>query len=135
MADQHDRTLKDLLINHEFSVPFLKQYMPQELVSLVEWKTVDLNSANVEHIRQQHKDNKKQKELSDLTFSFKFRDGRDGACFVHIELQTTDDVTIIVRTRHYQTSYLLDFLKRNRKTKKLPLVVSIIYYETFARIK
>lgn len=128
MADQHDRVLKDLLITREFSVPFLQQYMPEGLVSLVDWRTVALNSANIEHTRQQHKDNQKQKELSDLAFSFKFKDGRKGACFVHVELQATDDVTIIVRTRHYQTSYLLDFIKRNKKGKKLPLVVSIIYY-------
>ena len=128
MADQHDRLLKDLLTNREFSVSFLRQHMPQDLVPLIDWKYVKLDSANVEHVRQQHKDNDKQKELSDLTFTFKFKDGRLGACFVHIEMQTSDDVTIIVRTRHYQTSYLLDFIKRNKGVKKLPLVVSIIYY-------
>jgi len=115
MADQHDRVVKDLLSNREFSVPFLQQYMPTELASMINWQTVGLDSANVEHIRQQHKKNHKQKELSDLTFTFKFNNHRDGACFVHIELQTTDDKTIIVRTRHYQTSYLLDFVKRNKR--------------------
>lgn len=128
MPDQHDRILKDLLTNREFSVPVLKQHMPQGLVPLVDWHHVELDSANVEHIRQQHKNNDKQKELSDLTFTFKFKDGKLGTCFVHLEFQTTDDLTIIVRTRHYQTSYLLDFIKRNQGVKKLPLVVSIIYY-------
>ena len=128
MADQHDRLLKDLLTNRAFSVSFLQQYMPEGLASLTDWETVALDSANVEHILQQHKVNQKQKELSDLTFTFKFKDGRLGSCFVHLEFQTTDDVTIIVLTRHYQTSYLLDFIKRNQGIKKLPLVVSIIYY-------
>ena len=128
MADQHDRLFKDLLTNRKFAVSFLKQYLPMELVVLVNWDSVKLNAANVEHVRQQHKTNRKQKETSDLAFHFSFKDGRHGACFVHIEFQTTDDKTIIVRTRHYQTSYLLDFIKRNKKNKKLPLVVSIIYY-------
>ena len=128
MADQHDRLFKDLLNDRKFSVSFLKQYLPMELAALINWGSVKLNSANVEHIRQQHKTNHKQKEASDLAFHFSFKDGRYGACFVHIEFQTTDDKTIIVRTRHYQTSYLLDFVKRNKKSKKLPLVVSIIYY-------
>ena len=128
MPDHHDRVLKDLLSDRAFSVPYLQQYMPPDLVPLVAWQTVRLDSANVEHVRQQHKDNDKQKELSDLNFAFKLKDGRDGACFVHVELQTTDDATIVLRTRHYQTSYLLDFVKRNQGVKKLPLVVSIIYY-------
>ena len=128
MADQHDRLLKDLLANREFSVSFLQQHMPKDLSPLVDWKSVYLDSANVEHTRQQHKDDDKQKELSDLTFTFKFKDGRLGACFVHLELQSSDDMTIVVRTRHYQTSYLLDFIKRNKEVKKLPLLVSIIYY-------
>ena len=59
---------------------------------------------------------------------FKFQDGKDGAVFVHIESQTGDDGTIVIRTRHYQTAYLLDYVKRHKTTKDLPLVVSIIYY-------
>jgi len=82
----------------------------------------------VEHIRQQHKDNEKDHELSDFCFAFKFLNGKLSACFVHREVQTSNDMTIIIRTRHYQTAYLLDFVKRNAGVKELPLVVSIIYY-------
>ena len=128
MADKHDSVFKDLISNRAFAVSFLKNYMPAELVDLVDWDSVILQSANVEHIRQQQKDNKKQKEQSDLTFLFKFKDGKNGAVFVHIESQTGDDGTIVIRTRHYQTSYLLDYIKSNKTTKDLPLVVSIIYY-------
>ena len=53
--------------------------------------------------------------------------GRQGAFLVHIEFQTSNDISLMLRTRHYQTSYLLDFIKRNNGVKKLPLVVSIIY--------
>ena len=124
MADQHDRLFKDLLNDRKFSVSFLKQYLPMELAALVNWNSVKLNSANVEHVRQQHT-NKKKLQTWHFTFLLKMVDMVPA---VHIEFQTTDDKTIIVRTRHYQTSYLLDFVKRNKKSKKLPLVVSIIYY-------
>ena len=102
--------------------------MPAELIGLIDWGSVKLDSANVEHTRQQQKENLKQKEQSDLTFLFKFKDGKNGAVFVHIESQTTDDGTIVIRTRHYQTAYLLDYMKRHKTAKNLPLVVSIIYY-------
>ncbi len=128
MADHHDRLFKDLLSNREFAVTFLQQYLPPKLATQVDWGTVRLDAANVEHTRQQHKANTKQKEQSDLNFIFQFTDGRFGACLVHIEFQTTHDMTLMIRTRHYQTSYLLDFIKRNKGVKKLPLVVSIIYY-------
>ena len=128
MTNQHDSVFKDLITNRDFAVSFLKQYMPNELIELIDWKSVKLDSANVEHTRQQQKANLKQKEQSDLTFLFKFKDGKNGAVFVHIESQTTDDGSIIIRTRHYQTSYLLDYMKRHKTTKNLPLVVSIIYY-------
>ena len=87
---------------------------------MIDWKSVTLDSANVEHSRQSHKDNLKQKEQSDLAFIFQFKDGKQGAVFTHIEAQTTDDITLILRVRHYQTSFLLDFIKRN---KKCPLQV------------
>ena len=128
MADHHDRRIKDLISNREFAIAFMQQYMAAELVALVDWVTFDLDTASVEHVRQQHKNNVKQKELSDLAFSFKFKDGRNGAALVHIEYQTSDDITILIRTRHYQTSYLLDYIKRNKDVKKLPLIVSVIYY-------
>ena len=128
MANQHDRIIKDLIANREFAVSFLKQYLPKELITMIDWESVKLDSANVEHSRQEHKDNLKQKEQSDLAFLFKFKDGKQGAVFTHIEAQTTDDITLILRVRHYQTSFLLDFIKRNNDVKKLPLIVSIIYY-------
>lgn len=128
MSDQHDRRIKDLIRNREFAISFMQQYMAKELVALVDWDTFNLDTANVEHLRQQHKDNVKQKEVSDLAFAFKFKDGRNGAALVHIEYQTSDDITILIRTRHYQTSYLLDFIKQNKDVKKLPLIVSVIYY-------
>jgi predicted transposase YdaD len=68
MADQHDSVFKDLIGNRDFAICFLMTYLPKELVALVDWHTVKLESANVEHIRQQQKDNQKHKEQSDLTF-------------------------------------------------------------------
>ena len=61
MADQYDRVFKNLITNRDFAVSFLKQYMPVELVSLIDWVSVKLDSANVEHVRQQQKENLKQK--------------------------------------------------------------------------
>jgi len=63
MADGHDRRIKDLIGNREFAIAFMQQYMAQELVDLVDWATFELDTANVEHLRQQHKNNVKQKEL------------------------------------------------------------------------
>ena len=51
-----------------------------------------------------------------------------GAVLVHIEAQTSDDITFIMRVRHYQTSYLLDYIKKNKGIKKLPLIFSILLY-------
>jgi predicted transposase/invertase (TIGR01784 family) len=128
MSNIHDNVFKDLIGNRDIAISFLKQYMPKDLVRQINWDSVKLDSASVEHTRQQHKDNAKQHEQSDLCFLFQFINGELGACFVHIECQTTDDMTILIRTRHYQTAYLLDFIKRNKGVKKLPIVVSIIYY-------
>ena len=128
MANKHDKVIKDLINNREFAISWLQQYLDAKLVSLVDWKSVVINSANVEHSRQSHKKNIKSKEQSDISFAFKFKNGNDGAIFVHVEAQTTNDETLIIRVRHYQTAYLLDFIKKNKGVKKLPLIVSIIYY-------
>ena len=123
----HDAVFKDLSANREFRIAFLKQYMPEELAKTVEWDTVELYSVNVEHVRQQDKDNVKTKEQSDLAFMFRFRGGNKGMVFAHIENQTTEDITIVLRSLHYQSSILLDYMKSNPR-KKLPLIFSIIYY-------
>ncbi|WP_192484857.1 MULTISPECIES: Rpn family recombination-promoting nuclease/putative transposase [Cysteiniphilum] len=52
MADKHDNVFKDLISNRDFAVSFLQNYMPEELVHLVDWKSIVLASANVEHVRQ-----------------------------------------------------------------------------------
>ena len=59
MADKHDHVFKDLISNKDFAINFLKNYMPAELIDLVDWDIVNLELANVEHIRQQQKANKK----------------------------------------------------------------------------
>ena len=128
MANKHDRVIKDLINNREFAISWLQQYLDKKLVSLVDWNSVVINSANVEHSRQSHKQNIKTKEQSDIAFTFKFKSGEDGAIFVHMEQQVTNDETLLIRVKHYQTSYLLDFIKQNKGVKKLPLIVSIIYY-------
>ena len=127
MTNPHNRVFKDLIAHREFAVSFLQQYMPRDLAERVNWESVHIDTANVEHTRQQQKTNLKQKEQSDLTFLFWFQDGKQGAIFVHIESQTSND-GILLRTRHYQTSYLLDYMKRHKMTKDFPLVVSILYY-------
>ncbi|MCF6776886.1 Rpn family recombination-promoting nuclease/putative transposase [Thiotrichales bacterium 19X7-9] len=124
----HDLVTKDILSNREMAIAFLKTHMPSTLTNLVDWRTVKLDSANVEHVRQGNKDNVKTKEQSDLAFLFKFKNGELGAVLVHIEAQTSDDVTFIIRVRHYQTSFLLDFIKKNKGTKKLPLIFSLLLY-------
>ena len=123
----HDSVFKELSSNRQFRVEFLKKYMPKELSREVEWDKVDLYSLNVEHTRQQDKDNVKQKEQSDVAFMFRFKDGKQGLTFCHIENQTTEDQSIILRSLHYQSSILLDYMKSNPKNK-LPLIFSIIYY-------
>ena len=129
----HDTVFKDLSENREFRIAFLQRYMPQELSQTVEWGSVELFSLNVEHTRQQDKDNVKIKEQSDIAFMFRFRNGQDGMAFAHVENQTSEDITIVLRSLHYQSSMLLDYMKSN-KNKKLPLIFSIIYYATKSRL-
>ncbi|MCF6768432.1 Rpn family recombination-promoting nuclease/putative transposase [Thiotrichales bacterium 19S11-10] len=128
MSISHDLVTKDILTHREMAIAFLKAHMPKMLVELVDWRTVKLDSANVEHVRQGNKDNIKTKEQSDLAFLFKLKNGQLGAALVHIEAQTSDDITFILRVRHYQSSFLLDFIKKNKGIKKLPLIFSLLLY-------
>ena len=128
MPSHHDLVFKDLLTDRAFAVSFLNQYMPAELAKMVWWDSVQLLSGNSEHVRPQEHENLKQKEMSDLNFLFKLKDGSEGLAFVHIEAQMSNDASILLRTQLYQLSHLLDYAKRNNCYKKLPLVCSIIYY-------
>ena len=105
----------------------IKQYLPIEITENIDFSTLKLDALNVEHVRQQNHENLKEKEQSDLAFLFKFKNNELGSCICHVENQTSDDPTLLLRIRHYQTAYLLDFAKRN-PNKKLPIIFSIIYY-------
>ena len=118
MPNFHDSTFKDLIANRDFKISFLKQYLPKAISKKINFETIELLSGNVEHVRPQNKKNKKTKEQSDLVFLVKFDDANNGLIFIHIEHQTTNDATILLRTIHYQTSILLDYFKSN-KDKKL----------------
>ncbi len=52
MTNRHDNVFKDLISNSDFAICFLMTYLPKELIALVDWHSVKLESANVEHIRQ-----------------------------------------------------------------------------------
>ena len=54
MTNKHDKVIKDLINNREFAISWLQQYLDKKLVSLVDWNSVVINSANVEHSRQSH---------------------------------------------------------------------------------
>ena len=60
--DQYDAILKDLIGNRDFAISFLQTYMPKELATIIEWETVKLQAANIEHQRRQQNKNVKQKE-------------------------------------------------------------------------
>ncbi len=119
----HDKTFHQLMEERSFFLPFLKTYLPPEIQAKINWDSVRFYRASGKHISGQ----KQRAHQSDIMYLADFM-GEPGIIWLHGEHQSTPDPLLGLRIMQYQISELLNYAKAN-KSKKLPTIVTLIYYQ------
>jgi len=117
---KHDQVFKKAMENPIVAHEFLTNYLPKEVMSLIDIKTLKLE-----------KDSFVTPELnssfSDVLFSAKF-DQNDGYIFLLLEHQSSPDHLMSFRLFRYMINICEQYLNKNPKAKYLPLIYPCVIY-------
>ena len=123
MSNDHDQHFKALMAERSFFEPFLKIYLPRELVNQIEWATVRFHKMGGKH----QEDKTKKIFESDVVYLAELQ-GRDSFLWIHAEHQAKADKMMPLRILNYQMAELLAYSKQNPK-KLLPTIITFIYHQ------
>ena len=123
MKNIHDKHFKQLMQERRFFEPFLKTYLPSELLTRIDWNSIDFYKMGGRHREQ----NTKKEFEADVIYLCNL-DGKQAMLWVHAEHQSGSDPIMILRVANYQFAELLSFARQN-PAKPLPTIVTILYHQ------
>jgi len=122
-VNNHDSTFKQLMSHREFRDGFIQAYLPKELLSKLDWSSIDLHKMGGAFIEV----NSNKEFESDVIYLANM-DDEENMLWFHFEHQSTADETMTLRVLGYQVAELLNY-KKQFPSKKLPAIVTIIYHQ------
>ncbi len=122
--NNHDSNFKQLMANRGFFEAFIKTYLPENILSKMDWNSIKLYKMGGTHVEL----NTNKEFESDVIYLANI-DGKENMLWFHCEHQSTPDRTMPLRVLHYQTAELLSYAKQNPSNERLPAIVSIIYHQ------
>ncbi len=117
---KHDQIFRKAMENPLVAHEFLNAHLPKHIKALIDFPS--LKFENTSFIEQNLRDS-----ISDVLFSAKF-DSKDGYLFLLIEHQSSADHFMAYRMFKYLINICDRYLILNPKTKTLPLVYPLIFY-------
>ena len=121
----HDTYLKEIFSHQDTYVPLIKAHLPSDVP--VDWSVAEVTPDKIDFIQVGEDNETLVNVAADLMYKISENGNTNVLVTCHIELQSTVSEDMPVRVANYQTSYLNAYMKAN-KGKKLPIIVSFIYY-------
>ncbi len=123
MNNTHDRHFKQLMQERSFFEPFLKTYLPQDILKRIDWDSVDFYKMG-----GRHREQNTQREFEADIIYLALIGGKQSFLWIHSEHQSTADPYMPLRVTNYQIAELVSFAKQN-PGKPLPTIITIIYHQ------
>ena len=115
----HDAYGKESLSRKEVAIAFLKGHLPQELVAMIDFDSLELTKGDfVDDFFQFH---------NDVTYKAKIN-GKQSFIYFLVELQRIPEELMAFRMLCYLVLLLKTYYRQNKHVKKLPLVLPICLY-------
>ena len=124
--NNHDSYFKTSLTKPEISKSFLNRVLPDKVKDMLDLTTIKKEPNDFI-------DENLQSKYSDVVLSVKTKSNDDALIFALLEHQSTSDYWMALRLRKYTTLIHEQYLKENKKAKKLPLIFSVIIYNGKAK--
>ena len=119
ITNPHDQFFRTAMADKRVSHEFLKQHLPEELCTLVDFNKLELQPrSQVNAVRQE--------STVDLLFKTAIS-GKDAYLYLLLEHQSSPDPLMSFRVLQYTVNAISEHLKQN-KTTKIPLIYPLVIY-------
>ncbi len=120
MKNPHDKFFKETLTRRENAVSFFREYLPPEIVSRLDWRTLKIAKGSFV-------DPELRERFSDIVYEIRAK-GRLLLIYLLMEHQSTVDPWMPLRFLHYMTELWELWRKQNPKADKLPGIIPVLFY-------
>lgn len=121
---KHDKLFRKALENHIVADEFLEAHLPQEILSIIDTKTLKLE-------KESFVEPDLTSSISDVLFSCKLDNngnGEDGYIHLLLEHQSTPDHLMAFRLFKYMINICDRYLTTNPQARQLPLIYPLVLY-------
>ncbi len=121
-TNPHDRFFKESFSRIDIAGSFIREYLPEQITGQLDLKTLSIK-------KDTFIDKELSEHLSDTLYSIKIKDNRD--CFIYMLFEHKsfiDPFTGFQLLRNMVKIWEL-YLKQNKRVKKLPVIVPVIFYQ------
>ncbi len=117
MKNLHDRFFKETLTRRENAVSFFREYLPAEVVSQLDWRTLKIT-------KETFVEPELRERFSDIVYEIRAK------VFIHLllEHQSTVDPWMPLRLLGYMVRLWELWRKQNPEEKKLPGIIPVLFY-------
>ncbi len=116
----HDSFFKSSLRIPQVALEFMQEHLPTDIASIIELETLKIEPGSFV------KDSMRQK-ISDILFSCKTKES-SAYIYTLCEHQSSPDPFMPLRIQEYTLCIWQDHLKKFPSTKKLPIVITLVFY-------
>ncbi|MDM8523018.1 Rpn family recombination-promoting nuclease/putative transposase [Desulfococcaceae bacterium HSG8] len=120
MKNPHDRIFKETLTRRENAVSFFREYLPGEIVSKLDWRTLKIS-------KETFVEPELRERFSDIVYEIRAK-GRRVFVYLLMEHQSTVDPWMPLRLLGYMLRLWELWRKQNPDEKKLPGIIPVLFY-------
>ncbi len=120
MNNPHDKFFKVTMTRRENAVSFFREYLPVDIVSLTDWRTLRI-------IKETFITPELQERFSDIVYKIRIR-GKTAFIYFLFEHQSSPDSLMPLRFLHYLCGLWDLYLKQNPDECKLPGIIPVLFY-------
>ncbi len=120
MKNPHDRFVKETLTRRENAISFFREYLPAEIVSKLDWRTLKIS-------KETFVDPELRERFSDIVYEIRAK-GRRIFIYLLLEHQSSVDPWMPLRLLGYMLRLWELWRKQNPDEKKLPGIIPVLFY-------
>jgi len=120
MNNPHDTFFKETLTRRENAVSFFREYLPESLTVLADWRTLRI-------VKETYVTPELKERFSDIVYDIRIR-GTQTFIYFLFEHQSSPDCLMPLRFHHYMGGLWELYLKQNPGECRLPGIIPVLFY-------
>jgi predicted transposase YdaD len=122
LSNPHDRFFKEIWSRESIGQDFLRHYLPQDIVDLLDLDSLELT-------KDSFVDRRLRQHYSDLLYRLKFKDGRPGFVYILLEHKRAPKRSTALQLLRYRVQIWEKTLAQGVGTGGLPPIIPVVLYQ------